>query len=90
MIMTASKFLRTVALGAAFALTTFAADAMPIAPLVPHSSDDVIQVRGLCGLGWHRGPWGECRRNGVVYAYGPYPRCWWRYTPWGPVQECRW
>ncbi|MGZ3360975.1 MAG: GCG_CRPN prefix-to-repeats domain-containing protein, partial [Xanthobacteraceae bacterium] len=29
---------------------------------------------GGCGPGWHRGPWGGCRRN-----FGPGWRCIWRY-----------
>jgi hypothetical protein len=90
MIIATPRLCRVVALSAAFALTTLGANAMPISPLTQPSSDDIVQVRGLCGLGWHRGPWGECRRNIVVYAYGPYPRCWWRYTPWGPTRVCSW
>jgi hypothetical protein len=53
---------------------------------------DVIQVAGGCGPGWHRGPWGGCRRNwGGAWAFaGPGPRCWVRGTPWGPRRVCRW
>ena len=89
MITAMSKFFRISALSAMFALTTYGAHALPMSP-PSRDSSNIIQVRGLCGLGWHRGPWGECRRNGVVYAYGPYPRCWWRYTPWGPTRVCGW
>jgi hypothetical protein len=35
---------------------------------------DVTTVAGGCGVGWHRGPYGGCRRN-----YGPGWRCIWRY-----------
>jgi hypothetical protein len=35
---------------------------------------DVTTVAGGCGAGWHRGPWGGCRRN-----YGPGWACIWRY-----------
>lgn len=52
---------------------------------------DLIQVRGGCGLGWHRGPWGGCRPNGAFYAYAPgIYGCWWRATPWGPRRVCAW
>ncbi len=30
---------------------------------------EVLQVRGFCGLGFHRGPYGYCVRNGVPYGY---------------------
>lgn len=60
-------------------------------------SEEVIQVRQGCGLGWHRGPWGWCHPNGLPvyrpYAYygpPPYPRCWWRSTPAGPQRVCAW
>jgi hypothetical protein len=26
-------------------------------------SGQIVQVRGGCGRGWHRGPYGGCRRN---------------------------
>lgn len=53
--------------GAAQALTTTFG-----APLAQPS--DVTTVAGGCGVGWHRGPYGGCRRN-----YGPGWRCIWRY-----------
>jgi hypothetical protein len=43
------------------------AQALPIAPV--QESDGIIQVRGFCGLGFHRGPYGYCVRNGVPYGY---------------------
>jgi hypothetical protein len=40
-----------------------ASQAMPMAPLDPAqaASENVIQVAGGCGPGWHRGPYGGCR-----------------------------
>ena len=38
------------------------ASGQAISQLTGHSSD-VLQVRGGCGRGWHRGPRGGCRRN---------------------------
>ena len=29
---------------------------------------EVTLVRGFCGLGFHRGPYGYCVRNGTVYV----------------------
>src|SRR6266851_3722674 len=50
----AATFLVSTLMGAGFA------HAMPLAPLVPASSADVIEVAGGCGPGWHRGPYGGC------------------------------
>ena len=51
------------------------AQAMP-APSLDHAQPGVtILVAGGCGAGWHRGPYGGCRRNGYyggVY-YGGAP-----------------
>jgi hypothetical protein len=33
------------------------------------AASDVIPVRGFCGLGFHRGPYGGCVPNGVPYGY---------------------
>lgn len=76
-------------LGIAFAVGfSFAAvspsQAVPVSPVNP--SDIVIQIAGGCGPGWHRGPYGGCRRNMVApppryrmcppgYHRGPYGRC---------------
>jgi hypothetical protein len=27
-----------------------------------------VHAEGGCGAGWHRGPWGGCRRNAVIVA----------------------
>ena len=53
-----------------------ASQAMPMAPLAPAqaASDNVIQVAGGCGPGWHRGPYGGCQPNrGVVVVERPAP-----------------
>ena len=44
-------------------MVTGVAHAMPLAPLAPATNSDVIEVAGGCGRGWHRGPYGGCRRN---------------------------
>ena len=46
--------------------------ALPVAPLVAQSS--VVHVAGGCGAGWHRGPYGGCRRNFADPAAHPCPR----------------
>ncbi len=59
--------------------------AAPVAP-VGAADDIVIQVAGGCGPGFHRGPYGGCRRNWGGpppgfrvcprgYHRGPYGRC---------------
>ena len=49
--------------------------AMPVSPAPTHAvTPFVTPVRGFCGLGFHRGPYGYCLRNGVPYGYVPsYP-----------------
>jgi len=84
------KVISTVA-AAGFMLAgmTFAADAMPAAPVAPQQNPGLTLIAGGCGPGWHRGPYGGCRRN---WGWGPRPwrHCWWRHTPWGPRRICRW
>jgi hypothetical protein len=47
-----------------FAFIAVSAQAMPGVPLNGASnSDQVIHVAEGCGRGWHRGPYGHCRRN---------------------------
>jgi hypothetical protein len=57
---------------------SFGAKALPIAPLAPAAAPDLlVEVRGGCGLGWHRGPLGGCRPNlWWNHAYWGEPRCW--------------
>ncbi|MBV9564499.1 MAG: hypothetical protein JOY90_29260 [Bradyrhizobium sp.] len=95
-------------LAAAFAVAATAAAPMarafPIGPSPAPSSNPVIEVRGLCGLGWHRELDGACYRNGVPYGYYGYPygpsaayeapyyagRCWLTPTAFGPRRVCAW
>ncbi len=53
------------ALFAFIAFSGFSAQAMPAAPLSQgvSNSSQVTHVAGGCGRGWHRGPYGHCRRN---------------------------
>src|SRR5262249_57784537 len=44
------------------------AQAIPIAP-APVKPSEILQVRGFCGLGFHRDVYGYCVRNGVPYGY---------------------
>ena len=54
---------------AAFVIAAFSfgwsssSQAMPIAPLNLTAGELVVQIAGGCGRGWHRGPYGGCRRN---------------------------
>jgi hypothetical protein len=41
-----------------------AAQSMPLAPLDQAQTSLTIPVAGGCGPGFHRGPYGGCRRNG--------------------------
>jgi hypothetical protein len=43
--------------------------AMPIAPL-SGAAPDITLVEGGCGLGFHRGPYGGCVRNGAAVVVG--------------------
>ena len=47
-----------------------AAQAVPLAPIEQSQAGLTIPVAGGCGAGWHRGPYGGCRRNG--YYGGMY------------------
>src|SRR5215470_9084495 len=58
-----------VAIGVSFFCVT-AAQSMPLAPLEQAPTSLTIPVAGGCGLGFHRGPYGGCRRNG--YYGGAY------------------
>jgi hypothetical protein len=60
------------------------ANAMPLAPVAPQENN-VIAVAGGCGGGWHRGPYGGCRRNYANPAAHPCPRGWYL----GPYGRCR-
>ena len=48
--------------------------AMPVSPAPAHAVTPLVTpVRGFCGLGFHRGPYGYCVHNGVPYGYLPPP-----------------
>ena len=48
------------------------AQATPLAPApAPKTQPDITLVAGGCGVGFHRGPYGYCVRNGVPYGYAP-------------------
>ena len=64
---------------------TGAANAMPLAPLAPAQGTDIIEIAGGCGEGWHRGPYGGCRRNYANPAAHACPRGWYL----GPYGRCR-
>jgi hypothetical protein len=69
---------------------TYDAAAFPGIPVKIERPPMVSLIAGGCGLGWHRGPWGGCRRN-WGWGWGPVGRrCWFRPTPFGPQRVCRW
>ena len=47
-------------------LFSFSVQASPILLPMQRTASDIILVRGFCGLGFHRGPYGYCIRNGTV------------------------
>jgi hypothetical protein len=75
---------RLIAFAFVLGALTGGANAMPLAPLAP-TQDNLIAVAGGCGGGWHRGPYGGCRRNYADPAAHPCPRGWYL----GPYGRCR-
>jgi hypothetical protein len=66
---------RIIATAFAAGLLTVAASAshaVPVARLAAQSN--VVHVAGGCGPGWHRGPFGGCRRNWANPAAHACPR----------------
>ncbi|UFZ03667.1 hypothetical protein LQG66_31370 [Bradyrhizobium ontarionense] len=55
-------------------ILTVSASAMPLAAIKTGPQAAVIQVAGGCGPGWHRGPYGGCRRNFANPAAHACPR----------------
>jgi hypothetical protein len=49
------------------------AQALPGSPASHQAAPDITPVRGFCGLGFHRGPYGYCVRNGIPYGYAAPP-----------------
>ena len=78
--------MKTILTSALFAAALFAGNAvaMPLAPPAP-APTDVIEVAGGCGAGWHRGPYGGCRRNYAQPWRHACPRGWYL----GPYGRCR-
>jgi hypothetical protein len=71
-------WLRTAGLGLIIAAAIGAgmissAQAMPGSPIAAESGL-LTQVAGGCGPGWHRGPYGGCRKNYANPAAHPCPR----------------
>jgi hypothetical protein len=62
------KIASILACGVVVSLFSFGAQAFPVGPAQAPSSE-IMQVRDFCGLGFHRGPYGYCVRNGVPYGY---------------------
>jgi hypothetical protein len=53
---------------------SFDAQAFPNSPALARVAvPEVMLVRGFCGLGRHRGPYGGCVFNGVPYGYAAPP-----------------
>lgn len=64
-----SKLAAIMACAAMASVFSFDAMALPGSSAPSQSvSSEVTQVRGFCGLGFHRGPYGNCVPNGVYYA----------------------
>lgn len=64
---------KLLAVGVSIGVSLFcvaAAQSMPFAPLDQAQTSLTIPVAGGCGPGFHRGPYGGCRRNG--YYSGVY------------------
>jgi hypothetical protein len=58
------------ALGMLISIISVEAHAFPGSPVpLGVQPPAITQVRGFCGLGAHRGPYGYCVRNGVPYGY---------------------
>lgn len=47
-------------------LFSLCAQASPMLVPMQKAAPDITLVRGFCGLGFHRGPYGYCVRNGTV------------------------
>ena len=51
-----------------WSLFSFSVQASPFLLPMQKTESDITLVRGFCGLGFHRGPYGYCIRNGTVPA----------------------
>lgn len=50
------------------------ATAMPLGTMPVATASDIVTIAGGCGPGWHRGPYGGCRRNWANPAAHACPR----------------
>ena len=64
-----SKIASLLVCGVIASIFSVDAQAFPGPPTSQAAASDVIPVRGFCGLGFHRGPYGGCVPNGVPYGY---------------------
>ncbi len=66
------KFVRILACSLLGLVFPFNVQAFPVLSATEQVlAPDVTLVRGFCGLGFHRGPYGHCVRNGTSYLYPP-------------------
>jgi hypothetical protein len=64
-----SKKLAVMACAALVSLFSFNVQALTVSsPRAQTAAPDIALVRGFCGWGFHRGPYGGCIRNGTVYV----------------------
>jgi hypothetical protein len=64
-----SKIASLLVCGVMASIFSFDAQAFPGPSISQAAASNVIPVRGFCGLGFHRGPYGGCVPNGVPYGY---------------------
>jgi hypothetical protein len=64
-----SKIASILVCGVMASIFSFSAQAFSVSSASQVAASDVIPVRGFCGLGFHRGPYGGCVPNGVPYGY---------------------
>lgn len=86
-----SKRMASILVGGALgAMISFSAQAFPVSSAAPGvTNSDLTLVAGGCGIGWHRGPYGNCVPNGAYYPppvracpYGYRLDRWGRCIPW--------
>ena len=70
---------------AAGALMALASSAQAMSPAPVNTTTDVVLAAGGCGPGFHRGPLGGCRPNGIR----PIVVCHRERTPFGWRRVCR-
>jgi hypothetical protein len=63
------KLALILASSALVSLISFNVQALPVLSVPAQTAaPDITPVRGFCGWGFHRGPYGGCVRNGTVYV----------------------